>query len=114
LWGSRGRQIGKLWLSGQAALSPPDRSKPMDGVQSNEPGSSLVSITVLSVSPMRAGRLFALASVEIDIDGVRIEGQCAPPLGRPGWNSRRSATPQANRVRRLSCPTKSMARSATP
>ena len=46
---------------------------PMDGVQSNEAGSSLVSITVLSVTPMRAGRLFALASVEIDIDGVRIE-----------------------------------------
>src|SRR5712691_6970677 len=45
----------------------------MDGVQSNEAGSSLVSITVLSVTPMRAGRLFALASVEIDIDGVRIE-----------------------------------------
>jgi hypothetical protein len=45
----------------------------MDGVQSSEAGSSLVSITVLSVTPMRAGRLFALASVEIDIDGVRIE-----------------------------------------
>ena len=40
---------------------------------SNEAGSSLVSITVLSVTPLRAGRLFALASVEIDIDGVRIE-----------------------------------------
>src|ERR1700736_2678701 len=45
----------------------------MDGVQSSEAGSSLVSITVLSVTPMRAGRLFALASVEIDIDGARIE-----------------------------------------
>ncbi len=45
----------------------------MDGVQSNEAGSSLVSITVLSVTPVRAGKLFALASVEIDIDGVRIE-----------------------------------------
>jgi hypothetical protein len=45
----------------------------MDAVQSNEAGSSLVSITVLSVTPMRAGRLFALASVEIDIDSVRIE-----------------------------------------
>ena len=45
----------------------------MDGVQSNEAGSSLVSITVLSVTPLRAGRLFALASVEIDIDGIRIE-----------------------------------------
>jgi hypothetical protein len=45
----------------------------MDGMQSNEAGSSLVSITVLSVTPLRAGRLFALASVEIDIDGIRIE-----------------------------------------
>ena len=32
-----------------------------------------VSITVLSVTPMRAGKLFAIASVEIDIDGVLIE-----------------------------------------
>jgi stage V sporulation protein G len=45
----------------------------MDGEQSNETGSSLVSITVLSVRPLRAGKLFALASVEIDIDGIRIE-----------------------------------------
>jgi hypothetical protein len=35
-------------------------------VQSNEAGSSLVSITVLSFTPLRAGKLFALASVEID------------------------------------------------
>jgi hypothetical protein len=28
---------------------------------------------VLSITPMRAGRLFALASVEIDIDGMQIE-----------------------------------------
>jgi hypothetical protein len=45
----------------------------MDGMQLPEVGSSLVSITVLSVTPLRAGRLFALASVEIDIDGIRIE-----------------------------------------
>jgi hypothetical protein len=45
----------------------------MDGMQSHEAGSSLISITVLSVTPMRAGKLFALASVEIDIEGVRIE-----------------------------------------
>ena len=32
-----------------------------------------VSITVLSVTPMRAGKLFAIASVEINIDGVLIE-----------------------------------------
>ena len=45
----------------------------MDGMQLPQAGSSLVSITVLSVTPIRAGRLFALAAVEIDIDGVRIE-----------------------------------------
>jgi hypothetical protein len=47
----------------------------MDGAKSenvDEPGSSTVSIAVLSVTPARAGKLFA-ASVEIDIDGARIE-----------------------------------------
>jgi stage V sporulation protein G len=33
---------------------------------------SLVSIRVLSVTPLRAGKLFVLASVEIDIDGIQI------------------------------------------
>lgn len=42
----------------------------MDGMQSDDAG--LVSITVLSVTPARAGKLFALASVEVDIDGVQI------------------------------------------
>jgi stage V sporulation protein G len=32
--------------------------------------SSVVSITVLSVQPVKFGKIFALASVEIDIDGV--------------------------------------------
>ena len=32
--------------------------------------SSTVSITVLSVKPVKFGRIFALASVEVDIDGV--------------------------------------------
>jgi hypothetical protein len=32
--------------------------------------SSRVSITVLSVKPVNFGRIFALTSVEIDIDGV--------------------------------------------
>lgn len=45
----------------------------MDGMQPDQAGSSLVSIIVLSVTPARAGKLFALASVEIDIDGVQIE-----------------------------------------
>lgn len=43
----------------------------MDGVLPPETG--LVRITVLSVTPMRAGKLFALASVEVDIDGVQIQ-----------------------------------------
>jgi stage V sporulation protein G len=34
---------------------------------------STVRITVLEVTPVQAGKLFALASVEIDIDGLRIE-----------------------------------------
>jgi hypothetical protein len=34
--------------------------------------SSTVAITVLSVTPARAQKLFAFASVEIDIDGVQI------------------------------------------
>jgi stage V sporulation protein G len=45
----------------------------MDGLQPYDTGSSTVSITVLSVTPVRAGKLFALASVEINIDGVLIE-----------------------------------------
>ena len=38
----------------------------------DEPSSSTVSITVLSVTPARAQKLFAFASIEIDIDGVQI------------------------------------------
>ena len=46
----------------------------MDGVVLDEIGCTTpVSITVLSVTPVRAGKLFALAAVEIDIDGVVIE-----------------------------------------
>lgn len=41
-----------------------------DGRQS---ATSTVNITVLSVTPARAGRLFALASVEIDISGIVVE-----------------------------------------
>jgi hypothetical protein len=46
---------------------------------------------VLSVTPLRAGRLFALATVEIDIDGIRIEVRgiraMRVPTVPPGWNS---------------------------
>ena len=45
----------------------------MKGMQSHEGGSSTVSITVFSVTPTRTARLVALASVAIEIDGVRIE-----------------------------------------
>jgi stage V sporulation protein G len=34
--------------------------------------SSTVSITVLSITPARTQKLFAFASIEIDIDGVQI------------------------------------------
>ena len=44
----------------------------MDGLQYDNVGLSRVSITVLSVTPARDGKLFALASVEVDIDGVQI------------------------------------------
>jgi hypothetical protein len=39
----------------------------------NQTDQSTVNITVLSVTPVRAGRLFALASVEIEVGGVAIE-----------------------------------------
>ena len=46
----------------------------MDDIDHNEISSTTpVSITVLSVTPMRAGKLFALTAVEVDIDGVAIE-----------------------------------------
>jgi stage V sporulation protein G len=44
----------------------------MDRLQPDDAGSSLVRITVLSVTPVHAGKLFALALVEVDIDGVQI------------------------------------------
>ena len=42
-------------------------------MQADDGETGAVSITVLSVKPMRSGKLFALASVQLDIDGVRIE-----------------------------------------
>ena len=38
-----------------------------------ESATSTVNITVLSVAPAHAGRLFALAAVEIDIGGIVVE-----------------------------------------
>ena len=55
--------------------------------QSNEPdqpSSSTVSITVLSVTPARAKKLFAFASVEIDIDGVQIGVHGIRAMREPG------------------------------
>lgn len=48
--------------------------------------SSRVSITVLSIKPVKFGRVFALASVEIDIDGVLlvihgVRAMRAQPMG---------------------------------
>jgi hypothetical protein len=43
-----------------------------DHCGSDQPSSSAISITVLSVAPSRANNLFAFASVEIDVDGVQI------------------------------------------
>lgn len=51
------------------------------------PSSSIrVSITVLSIKPVKFGRVFALASVEIDIDGVLlvihgVRAMHAQPMG---------------------------------
>ena len=45
----------------------------MAGTPPNDPNhlsSGIASITVLTVSPVKFGRIFALASVEIDLDGV--------------------------------------------
>ena len=39
----------------------------------NQVDRSTVNITVLSVAPVRPGRIFALASIEIEIGGVAIE-----------------------------------------
>jgi stage V sporulation protein G len=44
----------------------------MDRLEPDDAGLSLVRISVLSVAPAHAGKLFALASVEVDIDGVQI------------------------------------------
>jgi hypothetical protein len=45
----------------------------MSTTADNQVDKSAVNITVLAVTPTRTGRLFALASVEIDIGGVSIE-----------------------------------------
>src|ERR1700724_3059525 len=44
-----------------AGSSPDDAEHPPAGI---------VSITVLSIKPVKLGKIFALASVEVDIDGV--------------------------------------------
>jgi hypothetical protein len=49
--------------------------------------SSTVSITVLTVKPVKFGKIFALASVEIDIDGVVLVIQrCAGHSGSANGN----------------------------
>src|SRR5712671_3653389 len=70
-WGLEiGARAGKLYR-----CFPRSGVVAMNRAQSNEPDqsvSSTVSITVVSVTPARAEKLFAFASVEIDIDGVQI------------------------------------------
>lgn len=50
----------------------------MDGLQFDDLGSSRVLITILSIAPVRAGKLFAFASVEVDIDGLRFRNSRYP------------------------------------
>lgn len=45
----------------------------MDAAAPDVSSTTPVSITVLSVTPMRVGKLFALAAVEIDIADVLLE-----------------------------------------
>jgi hypothetical protein len=50
------------------------------------PSSSTVSITVLSIKPVKFGKIFALASVEVDIDGAlivihEVRAMRAEPMG---------------------------------
>jgi hypothetical protein len=88
----------------------------MDSLQDDDAGSSTVLITVLSATPMRAGKLFALASVTINVGGVLVEihgiRAPAPQPARQGSSCRPSAMPRANRAWRLSFPKKSTVRSA--
>lgn len=58
--------------NGMAAASPTEVPS-MDSTQLNEVGSRTVTLTMLSVSPVWTDKPLALASVEIDIDGVLIE-----------------------------------------
>ena len=67
---------------------------------------STVNITALSVTLARAGRLFALTSVEIDIGGVVIElhGIRALRVGTEGTPDRATAIPRRGWAPRGSCP----------
>ena len=61
--------------TGRLAFEPQTGNLPsMGGVETDDQvDRSTVNITVLSIAPLRAGRLFALTSVEIEIGGVAIE-----------------------------------------
>ena len=73
------RQLGdtatdwKIMVNAASYIDLPSRAAMMDDPQSLNNGSSTVSITIISVTPVRAGKLFALAAAEINIDGVLIE-----------------------------------------
>src|SRR6516164_4408899 len=68
----------------------------------DQPSSSTVSITVLSVTPARAEKLFAFASIEIDIDGVQIgvHGIRAMHAGPEGAGGGMREKPDGERVGR--------------
>ena len=105
----------------QAKLSggSPFRDGSMAGSSSDDvehPPSSIVSITVLSIKPVKFGKIFALASVEIDIDGVPlvIHGVRAirvHPMG-PGSTYPCSAMRAGSGVMRSHCPKRFVNQSA--
>ena len=60
----------------------------MAGDDMEDGPSSTVSITVVSVKPVKLGKIFALGSVEIDIDGVLlvihgVRAMSVHPLTKP-------------------------------
>jgi hypothetical protein len=59
---AQNRQVPSLSSDRLMPGSSPDHAE--------DSSQSTVSITVLSIKPVKFGKIFALASVEIDIDGV--------------------------------------------
>jgi hypothetical protein len=89
----------------------------MSGAADDQVNKSMVNITVLGVTPTRAGRLFALASVEIDIGGVGLNcaafAHCGSGRKAPGSSYRNFALRPGSSAPSSPCPPKSTSRSAT-